>query len=50
METDDDFEIPPDLDDPFGSASAGGAVCPHCTFENDHAGGDCDICGLPLGG
>jgi len=23
-------------------------VCPHCTFENDHAGTDCEVCGLPL--
>jgi len=24
-------------------------VCPHCTFENDHGGHDCEVCGLPLG-
>ncbi|KAI6153385.1 NPL4 family-domain-containing protein [Pisolithus tinctorius] len=24
-------------------------VCPHCTFENDHGGSDCEVCGLPLG-
>ncbi|KIY67449.1 polyubiquitin-tagged protein recognition complex, Npl4 component [Cylindrobasidium torrendii FP15055 ss-10] len=23
-------------------------VCPHCTFENDHSGTDCEVCGLPL--
>ncbi|KAF8641129.1 hypothetical protein AX17_000771 [Amanita inopinata Kibby_2008] len=23
-------------------------VCPHCTFENEHGGSDCVICGLPL--
>ena len=23
-------------------------VCPHCTFENDHSGRDCEVCGLPL--
>lgn len=24
-------------------------ICPHCTFENDHSGNDCEVCGLPLG-
>ncbi|KIM67089.1 hypothetical protein SCLCIDRAFT_1210569 [Scleroderma citrinum Foug A] len=24
-------------------------ICPHCTFENDHSGSDCEVCGLPLG-
>ncbi|KAF8446167.1 NPL4 family-domain-containing protein [Boletus edulis BED1] len=24
-------------------------ICPHCTFENDHGGHDCEVCGLPLG-
>jgi nuclear protein localization family protein 4 len=24
-------------------------ICPHCTFENDHGGNDCEVCGLPLG-
>ena len=23
-------------------------ICPHCTFENGHAGTDCEVCGLPL--
>lgn len=23
-------------------------ICPHCTFENDHGGSDCEVCGLPL--
>jgi len=23
-------------------------ICPHCTFENDHGGHDCEVCGLPL--
>lgn len=23
-------------------------ICPHCTFENDHGGTDCEVCGLPL--
>lgn len=25
-------------------------VCQYCTFENDSARSDCEICGLPLGG
>ena len=28
--------------------SSGIRVCPHCTFENDHRGTDCEVCGLPL--
>jgi nuclear protein localization protein 4 homolog len=28
--------------------SSGIRVCPHCTFENDHGGTDCEVCGLPL--
>jgi nuclear protein localization family protein 4 len=32
-----------------GSGSARGPrICPHCTFENDHGGTDCEVCGLPL--
>lgn len=32
-----------------GSGGAGGIrICPHCTFENDHGGTDCEVCGLPL--
>lgn len=34
------------------SASAGSVrrtrICPHCTFENEHGGTDCEVCGLPL--
>lgn len=51
MDADGFPDIPPDHDDPFNGGGGGGVtVCPHCTFENDHAGGDCDICGLPLQG
>ncbi|KIR82129.1 nuclear protein localization protein 4 [Cryptococcus gattii EJB2] len=32
------------------SASSRERVCPHCTFVNEHGGGDCEICGLPLDG
>jgi len=28
--------------------SGGIRICPHCTFENSHGGGDCEVCGLPL--
>lgn len=55
-------DISPEMFDEFmeegGSGNAAGpsvgsgsgmTVCPHCTFENPHAGGDCDVCGLPLG-
>lgn len=32
-----------------GSSAAGGIrICPHCTFENDRGGNDCEVCGLPL--
>ena len=31
-----------------GGATSGVRVCPHCTFENDHRGTDCEVCGLPL--
>ncbi|KAH7883805.1 NPL4 family-domain-containing protein [Phlebopus sp. FC_14] len=24
-------------------------ICPHCTFQNEHGGSDCEVCGLPLG-
>ncbi|KZP32264.1 polyubiquitin-tagged protein recognition complex, Npl4 component [Athelia psychrophila] len=34
---------------PGGSSAAGGIrICPHCTFENEHGGSDCEVCGLPL--
>ena len=23
-------------------------ICPHCTFENNRGGRDCEVCGLPL--
>ncbi|KAF8577856.1 polyubiquitin-tagged protein recognition complex Npl4 component [Ramaria rubella] len=46
-------DIPSEMFDQFmdGGAgpSSGKTVCPHCTFENEHSGGDCDVCGLPLG-
>ncbi|KAL0950742.1 hypothetical protein HGRIS_007515 [Hohenbuehelia grisea] len=29
-------------------SSRGIRICPHCTFENDHGGTDCEVCGLPL--
>lgn len=36
----------------LGTSTPGGAggirICPHCTFENDHGGSDCEVCGLPL--
>jgi len=39
----------------LGGDSSGGSgtssrirICPHCTFENDHSGTDCEVCGLPL--
>lgn len=31
-----------------GTTSRGVKICPHCTFENDHGGSDCEVCGLPL--
>ena len=50
-----DDDIPPELFDSVAapgrvdaSGSAGGRVCPHCTFENAHGGNDCEVCGLPL--
>lgn len=52
MDVDD---IPPEVFDQIAAddaARAGGSggikICPHCTFENDHSGGDCEVCGLPL--
>ena len=52
-------DFPPEIFDDFmegghgnaaGTSTNGGTtVCPHCTFENSHSGGDCDVCGLPLG-
>lgn len=50
------MDIPPEAYDAAGDVSMGGdgggsggaTVCPHCTFENSHSDGDCDICGLPL--
>ncbi|PPQ66117.1 hypothetical protein CVT26_010918, partial [Gymnopilus dilepis] len=32
--------------DSGASSSAGIRICPHCTFENTHAGSDCEVCGL----
>ncbi|KAJ3980164.1 NPL4 family-domain-containing protein [Lentinula detonsa] len=31
-----------------GAATPGIKTCPHCTFENDAASTDCEVCGLPL--
>jgi nuclear protein localization protein 4 len=53
----DSEDLPPELFNEFieggsgnvGSSRDGSTVCPHCTFENSHSGGDCDVCGLPLG-
>ncbi|KAN0100817.1 NPL4 family domain containing protein [Tylopilus felleus] len=50
-------EIPQDVFDQIAAEEAaqsrGGSsrvrICPHCTFENDHGGHDCEVCGLPLG-
>ena len=51
-------EIPQDIFDQIAAEEAaqsqGGGnsrvrICPHCTFENDHGGHDCEVCGLPLG-
>ncbi|KAH8120614.1 polyubiquitin-tagged protein recognition complex, Npl4 component, partial [Phellopilus nigrolimitatus] len=33
---------------PAAGTNTGVRVCPHCTFENNHGGTDCEICGLPL--
>jgi nuclear protein localization family protein 4 len=52
-----DEDIPPEIFDQIAAEEAarigaGGAgnirICPHCTFENDHGGTDCEVCGLPL--
>ncbi|KAH8086644.1 polyubiquitin-tagged protein recognition complex Npl4 component [Cristinia sonorae] len=57
-----DEDIPPEIleqiarEEEAARAAAGGAdspvgnirICPHCTFENSHGGGDCEVCGLPL--
>ncbi|KAJ7596715.1 NPL4 family-domain-containing protein [Mycena floridula] len=49
-----DEDIPQDVLDQIAAqeaASSGGGgvkICPHCTFENDHGGNDCEVCGLPL--
>jgi len=50
-----DDDIPPELFDSIAApvrgntgGSAGGRVCPHCTFENEPGGNDCEVCGLPL--
>ncbi|GJJ13875.1 hypothetical protein Clacol_008132 [Clathrus columnatus] len=43
-------DIPPDVFDQIMDQSEGMTkTCPFCTFENPHADGDCDVCGLPLG-
>ncbi|KAH7914485.1 NPL4 family-domain-containing protein [Hygrophoropsis aurantiaca] len=56
-----DEDIPQEVFDQIAAeeaqrAQSGGAVqtsgiriCPHCTFENEHGGSDCEVCGLPLG-
>ncbi|KIJ68641.1 hypothetical protein HYDPIDRAFT_173314 [Hydnomerulius pinastri MD-312] len=53
-----DDDIPQDVFDQIAAeeaargGSGGGSrvrICPHCTFENDHGGSDCEVCGLPLG-
>ncbi len=31
-----------------GAGHTSTRTCPHCTFENDHGGTDCEVCGLPL--
>jgi nuclear protein localization family protein 4 len=56
-----DEDIPPELFDQIAAEEAsrtstaarptpgrGVRICPHCTFENDHGGTDCEVCGLPL--
>lgn len=55
-----DEDIPSEVFDQIAAEEAGrsGAgpsrdignirICPHCTFENDHGGTDCEVCGLPL--
>ncbi|KAG8220005.1 NPL4 family-domain-containing protein [Butyriboletus roseoflavus] len=51
-------EIPQDIFDQIAAAEAAQnrgsgnsrvRICPHCTFENEHGGHDCEVCGLPLG-
>ncbi|KAF8213471.1 NPL4 family, putative zinc binding region-domain-containing protein [Mycena galopus ATCC 62051] len=48
-------DIPQDVYDQIAAeqaaaagSSAGIRICPHCTFENEHGGTDCEVCGLPL--
>lgn len=49
-----DEDIPQEIYDQIAAEEAGREsprnlrVCPHCTFENEHGGNDCVICGLPL--
>jgi nuclear protein localization family protein 4 len=58
-----DEDIPPELFDqiaaeeasrtstaarPTPGSNRGVRICPHCTFENEHGGTDCEVCGLPL--
>ncbi|KAJ2927148.1 hypothetical protein H1R20_g9921, partial [Candolleomyces eurysporus] len=49
-----DEDIPPEVFDQIAADNAasgsgpGIRICPHCTFENTHAGSDCEVCGLPL--
>ncbi|KAK7694264.1 hypothetical protein QCA50_001444 [Cerrena zonata] len=53
-----DEDIPPEIFDQIAreqqqSAGVSGGnirMCPHCTFENNHGGNDCEVCGLPLEG
>ncbi|KIK26619.1 hypothetical protein PISMIDRAFT_265078 [Pisolithus microcarpus 441] len=52
-----DQDIPPEVFDQIAAEEAASRevrtsrikICPHCTFENDHSGSDCEVCGLPLG-
>ncbi|KAG6889380.1 hypothetical protein C0995_001445 [Termitomyces sp. Mi166 len=48
-----DEDIPQEVFDQIaaeeaGRGGAGGRICPHCTFVNEHNRPDCDVCGLPL--
>ncbi|EGO02804.1 hypothetical protein SERLA73DRAFT_119835 [Serpula lacrymans var. lacrymans S7.3] len=47
-----DEDIPQDVFDQIAAQDSDSSrirVCPHCTFENEHSGSDCEVCGLPLG-
>lgn len=52
--TTNNHDIPQEIFDQIAAeeSTRGGRstrICPHCTFENDHSGSDCEVCGLPLG-